>query len=290
MNNFRSNFDLNKRQRNGVFFLLFIILTLQIVFWFVDFSSKDVADVSEFKRLAFQNEMDSLVKIQLEESKPKLYPFNPNYITDFKGYQLGMSIDEIDRLLNYRQSGKFVNSVNEFQLITKISDSLLNAISPFFKFPEWVTSKKKNTKLKAVESTKIVINEKDINRVNAEDLIKIRGIGDKLTKRILDYRKKLQGYSYNSQLYEVWNLDKKVADEVLKYFNVLELPRIKKLNVNTASFKEIISIVYVDYELTKKILDYKTEVAEIQSIDELKKIDGFPLDKFERITLYLMAE
>ena len=62
MNNFRSNFDLNKRQRNGVFFLLFIILTLQIVFWFVDFSSKDVADVSEFKRLAFQNEMDSLVK------------------------------------------------------------------------------------------------------------------------------------------------------------------------------------------------------------------------------------
>jgi DNA uptake protein ComE-like DNA-binding protein len=88
----------------------------------------------------------------------------------------------------------------------------------------------------------------------------------------------------------VWNLDEAVAFEVLKYFQVLSPPIIKKMNINTASFKEVLSIVYVDYELTKKIFAYKTEVAEVQSIDELKKIDGFPLDKFDRIALYLEAK
>mgnify|MGYP000099997965 CR=1 FL=1 len=63
----------------------------------------------------------------------------------------------------------------------------------------------------------------------------------------------------------------------------MSLPKIKKLNINRATFKQVLSIVYIDYELTKKILNYRDEVAEIQSLEELKKIDGFPLDKFNRI-------
>jgi DNA uptake protein ComE-like DNA-binding protein len=46
----------------------------------------------------------------------------------------------------------------------------------------------------------------------------------------------------------------------------------------------------LDYELPKKIFEYRDEVAEIQELEELKKIDGFPVDKFDRISLYLTAE
>ena len=64
-----------------------------------------------------------------------MYPFNPNYISDYKGYQLGMNVDEIDRLLAHREQSLYVNSAKEFQTITKISDSLLQKISSFFNFP-----------------------------------------------------------------------------------------------------------------------------------------------------------
>jgi len=94
----------------------------------------------------------------------------------------------------------------------------------------------------------------------------------------------------NEQLYEVWNLDKEVANDVLKYFKIKTPPTIQKINVNTATFKEVLAIVYIDYELTKKIFNYRDEVAEIQSLEELKKIEGFPLDKFNRIALYLQAK
>ena len=100
MNNFKSHFGYNKRQRNGIFFLLVIIVSLQLVFFFFDFSSNDDEANASIEIIAFQKEMDSLRLAKVENSKPKIYPFNPNYITDFKGYQLGMSVEEIDKLLD----------------------------------------------------------------------------------------------------------------------------------------------------------------------------------------------
>lgn len=290
MNKLKSHFRYNKRQRNGIFFLLLIIIVLQFGIFYIDFSSNEIIDFSRNEFSNFKKAQDSLKFVEIEKRKPKIYPFNPNYITDFKGYQLGMSIDEIDRLLKFRATGKFINSAKEFQTLTKVSDSLLNKISPYFKFPDWVVLKNEITTKNTVQKSEIIIKEKDINLVDSEDLIKIKGIGVKLAKRILDYRTKLQGFSFNDQLYEVWYLDKVVADEVLRYFKVIELPKIKKINVNIATFKEVLSIPYIDYELTKKIFNFRDEVAEIQSIAELKKIDGFPIEKFERITLYLVAE
>jgi len=287
MNFFKSHFSYNKRQRSGIFFLLLIIVSLQLVFFFFDFSSNDFETNSSKEIIAFQKEMDSLRLAQVENSKPKIYPFNPNYITDFKGYQLGMSVEEIDRLLAYRKKGLFVNSTKQFQDVTEVNDSLLNTISLYFKFPDWVSSDKNKVIQKPSKKVLVI---KDINQVTAEDLKTINGIGDKLSVRIIKYRDKLQGFSYNNQLYEVWGLDTIVVNKVLTEFKVINQPKIQKVNVNTASFKEVLAIVYIDYELTKLIFNYRDEVAEIQSINELKKIDGFPLEKFDRIVLYLVAE
>ncbi len=288
MEKIQSYFILNKRQRNGVFFTLLIIVVLQVVFFFVDFSTNTPSKISNNQLLTFEKEFDSLQK--LIYSKFELKPFNPNYISDFKGYQLGMSTDEIDKLLLHRKRGKFVNSKLEFQNITGVSDSLLIKIAPYFKFPDWVISKNNlNKKLPNPNKVNLAI-KKDINKAGIEELKKVRGIGEKLSNRIINYRKKLQGFSYNNQLLEVWGLEKNVVNNLLLNFEVKSKPQIKKVNINEASFKELLAIVYIDYDLTKKIVLYRNEVAEIQSIDELKKIDGFPLEKFNRIALYLCAK
>lgn len=293
MNTFKSHFWYNKSQRNGIFFLALIIITLQLVFFFVDFSTKDKTDLNSEELLHFQKHIDSLKAIELATVKPKIFPFNPSFISDFKGYQLGMSIQEIDRLLAYRASGKYINSVEEFQQVTQVSDSLLNIISPYFKFPEWVTNKQAKTPINNTSSKNKKLTTykvQDLNSVSAQELIKVNGIGEKLAQRIISYRTKLGGFILDEQLYEVYYLDKSVANTVLEQFKVLKRPSIQKINVNEASFKEILSILYIDYELTKKIFDYKEEVAEIQSLEELKKIEGFPIEKFDRIALYLSVK
>jgi len=229
----------------------------------------------------------------LENKKPKIYPFNPSFITDYKGSILGMSNDEIDRLLKYRQEGKYINSVKEFQSVTKISDSLLAIISPYFKFPDWVNKKITSSK----ENKKIVIpkdnesfDKQDLNNASIEELRKINGIGQTLAERIIKYRSSLNGFIFDDQLNEVYGLKLEVINRVLERYTVMSKPIIKKLNVNTATFKEVLRLPYIDYELTKKIFQYRDEVAEIQTIEELKNIEGFPIEKFDRIIVYLEAK
>lgn len=290
MNSLKSHFRYNKSQRNGIFFLLMLIVILQGIFFFADFSSDETNAISRNEIVAFQQEMDSLKNVEIEKATPKIYPFNPSFITDYKGHQLGMNLDEIDKLLVFRSQGKYINSTKHFQEITGVNDSLLAKISPYFKFPDWITSKKAKGTPYSKNSVEKAIQKKDINTASAEDLRIINGIGEKLSQRIVDYRTKLQGFSFNDQIFEVWGLNKEVADKVLRYFEVGAKPSIQKINVNTATFKEVLAVVYLDYELTKKIFRHKDEVAEIQSIEELKKIDGFPLEKFGRIALYLEAK
>lgn len=290
MNILKSHFRYNKSQRNGIFFLLLFIVLLQCIFFFVDFSSEETSEVSQTKIEAFQQEMDSLKNAEPDKSIPKIYPFNPNFISDFKGHQLGMSTNEIDNLLAFRAQGKYINSTKQFQEITGVNDSLLASISPYFKFPDWITSGKTAEKQSTNKAIVKSIVKKDLNAASAEDLKMINGIGEKLAKRIIDYKTKLQGFSFNDQIFEVWALDKEIANKVLQYFEVIKSPTIKKININTATFKEVMAIVYLDYELTKKIFNYKNQVAEIQSIEELKKIEGLPPEKFNRIALYLDAK
>jgi hypothetical protein len=102
-----------------------------------------------------------------------MYPFNPNFITDFKGYKLGLSVAEMNRLLAFRKTNKYVNSASEFQAVTKVSDALLQEISPYFKFPDWVNKSNSNSGYKKFETSK---NEKivtiDINKATLESFRK----------------------------------------------------------------------------------------------------------------------
>lgn len=285
----KPHFWYNKSQRNGVFFLLSIIILLQIVYSFVNFSTPDEHDKKPVSNL-LQTSIDSLKNIELEVRRPKIYPFNPNYISDYKGSQLGMSVEEIDRLIQFRKQNKFINSVNQFQVVTKVSDSLLKKISPYFKFPDWIKKQTNLSVKNTIVAEKFYISTSDLNMATVKDFESINGINTYLANRIVKYRTKLQGFSYRDQLLEVWKIKQENIEALLKIFTIISKPKILKIDINNASFKEVLAIPYIDYQLCKKIFEFRDEVAELQSIDEIKNIQGFPLDKYDRIVLYLEAK
>ena len=294
MRKIKSHFKFNKQERSGIFFLLTIIVLLQIIYIFstsILFQSPTLNEVFELDK-DLQTQVDILKKNSQLKDSVKIYPFNPNYITDYKGYKLGMSVEEIDRLHAFRSSNKFVNSIEEFQAITLISDSLLQKMAPYFKFPDWVVNAQLNQITPKSESgviktaiAKVVVE--DLNTATAEDLKVVYGIGDKLSERIVKFRDRLGGFLIEDQLYDVYGLEADVAQKVLLKYKVLTKPEIIKININKATASEISRLVYLNYDVSKKIVAYRNEVGEIKSFEELRKIDGFPSDKINRITLYL---
>lgn len=304
MNKLQSHFRFNKQERSGIFFLLLIIVSLQVGYYFYGRFSKDVQQDTFVVDHEIQAEIDALKQEALKKDSVKIYPFNPNFITDYKGYVLGMSADEIDRLHAFRKKDKFANTSEEFQKVTHVSDSLLEAISPHFKFPEWtkgrqslVESKQngvtspsyKNTssprKNLEVHAQKTVV--KDLNTATAQELRTINGIGEKLSARILKFRDRLGGFLSDDQLYDVYGLDPEVVEKTLKRFKVLKKPDIPKINVNTASAYEIATLVYIQKQVAESIVEYRNDNNGILSLDELENIEGFPADKIDRIALYL---
>lgn len=283
----KSILSYSKSQRIGILLFFLIVILAQGIYYCYDFNGVTTVNKEQSKWLANQSSIDSL-KLEGKNYKTIIYPFNPNFITDFKGYKLGMSVEEIDRLLAYRKQNKFVNSVQEFQAVTKVSDSLLKAISPYFKFPDWVKNKKENYQsfVKKDFSNPEKISVLDINLATKEDLMKVYGIGDKISDRILEQKQKLGAFVSMEQMSDVWGLSPEVVEKLNTYFVVKSPSGLKKININNASVKELSQFSFFRYQLAKDIVVYRTMNGDIK-IEDLSKIKGFPVDKIKIIALYL---
>ncbi len=288
-----SYFKYTREQRSGIVVLILLMIFIQLSYYFY-FSRLTLETKPESKVmhewLAVQSEIDSLKEAKSVESN-KIYPFNPNFISDYKGYTLGMSVAEIDRLHEFRKGNKFVNSAEEFKKVTKVSDELLAEISPYFKFPDWVKNKQKHefhsvySKQSVDKNVKIIV--KDINSATQEELMKVYGIGPGLSERILKEREKLGAFMSMEQMKDVWGLSPEVIESLNKHFKVLVKPTIAKLDINNASVKEMTKLPFFRYYLAKEIVTYRSMNGAIKSKEDLIKIKDFPVEKVDIIALYL---
>lgn len=274
-------------QRKGIFLLLLVMIFTQVIYYFWSSNSAPQKDKEDQQWLALQSYVDSLKQIK-EEYKPTIYPFNPNFITDVKGYRLGMSVEELDRLFAFRKQNKYVNSAEEFQKVTGVSDSLLATISPYFKFPDWVNQPKKEyVKFENKISDSKPKTKTDINLATQEDLIKVYGIGPALSERILKQRDVLGGFASMEQLAFVWGLNPDVIENLNKNFIVISTSGIKKIKINDLSIKELSKFPYFNYTIAKEIVTHRSMKGDFQNIEDLTKINGFPVEKLKFIALYL---
>jgi len=199
-----------------------------------------------------------------------------------------MTTDEIDRLLRFRESGKWINSIADFKNVTEVSDSLLAEISPYFKFPEWVT----NPKPKAAYSKKWKTKEEKraLNKMDYEDLLAIEGVDEETANKIMRHLKKVGGYQVDNQIYDVFGVSTKVKRLVLNEYTVKEKPTIELINVNTASASDLATIPLLTFDMAKEIVDYRLLREGIKTLEELKNLEGITTYKYERIKLYLHIE
>jgi DNA uptake protein ComE-like DNA-binding protein len=238
--------------------------------------------------LAFQLKIDSTKEVETQY-KSKIYPYNPNFITDYKGYKYGMTTQQLDRLFAFRKQNKYVNSAKEFQQVTKVSDSLLKEMSVYFKFPDWVNQKREYTSKYTpfAKKEKEIIVVKDINHATAEDLIKIRGIGEAIAARILKERDKYGAFATMDQMQFIWGLSPEVVEYLNQYFKVVDASEIRKININTATLKELSVFPFFNYTLSREILIYRSMNGKIKDVADLTKIKGLSIEKVNIIALYL---
>lgn len=280
----------------GIAILLALIGLMQLSFyWFNNQPSSDKIMISQEEKnwLLQQNNVDSLKEVNKENAN-KIYPFNPNFISDYKGYKLGMTVEQIDKLHNLRKQNKYVNSKAEFQKLTGVSNEWMKKYAPYFKFPDWVTNKSakkfssnfenKYQKFEKKE-TKIVVQ--DINTANQTELEKVYMIGEKLALKIIAEREKFGGFANMEQLGFIWGISPEAIADLNKRFQIKSTANLKKIKINELPIKELQQFPYFNYYIAKNIVTYRSMNGEIKNIDDLTNIKQFPVEKLKIIAVYL---
>ncbi len=208
-------------------------------------------------------------------------PFNPNFISDYRAYVLNMPSEALDRLNQFRKNGNWVNSPEQFQEVTQISDQLLKKIQPLFEFPQWINySAKSNLALST--------NKIDLNRATIDQLVKVYGIGAYRANQIINYRDgTLGGFADLIELHGINGLTQEVIDGIGEQFEILNPRKINKIKAHSAAIEQWVTIPFIDYELAHNIVEQRSLHGGILNEDILSKTTNLPIDKLGIILLYL---
>lgn len=176
----------------------------------------------------------------------------------------------IEKEKNSHDDLKKEENIENKQIEKNIKSESVNFEKESLKVEEPIHIIKKKEPLNTVLSNKTEIIL-DLNTSKKEDLLKIKGIGEKISDRIIKFRDKLGGFVSLNQLDSIYGIDKKNIENIKKKLKILENFKPKTIKINELSFKEILAHPYISYESTKKICNHKKN-SKIQNLNELKSL------------------
>ncbi len=212
----------------------------------------------------------------------KLTPFDINKISKPELVKMGLREWQAKRILTYREKVKPYRQPADLYKVYGMDSTLVDQLIPFIK----IDSAEFETKPKPAERKLVII---EINGADSLSLLNLPGVGPAYAKRIKQYRDKLGGFYKKEQLLEVYGMD----EERLKQFEAwitIDENQIRKLDLNKATFKELLRHPYLEYNMVKSIVNFRQQVRPFKNVDELKNLEFLNEIVVERLKPYLEIE
>jgi competence protein ComEA len=298
----RDYLTFNKRERNGIFVLLAIMLALLIYLMIADKCIRhEKMDFTQFEKeiQVLHATVDTKKSnMQLETINKKVsavssvviaserFAFNPNHLPEADWKKLGLTDKQIHSIKNYESKGGTFRKKEDVKKMYTIPQELYTSLEPYIEIP--VEEKKTASK---TEDRKIPIPELKVMELNSADslqLTTIKGIGPFYARTIIQYRKALGGYHAKEQLMEVWKFDREKYDALEKYLTV-DASKVKKININTCTAEEL-KHPYINWKMANGIINYRIKHGNYQAIEDIKKTDLLNDETFLKIVPYLSTD
>lgn len=313
----RDYLTFNKRERNGVFVLVAIIILLIIYLNVSDkFVRADTIDFSKFEKqvdsfnLALEAMKDSAetpqkrISIQYESinntptQKAERFNFDPNNLSENDWKRLGLSDKQIKTIKNYESKGGTFRKKEDVKKMYCIKPELYVSLEPYIQIEDRLSSSPSLFFSKGVpsdkergprgefknKSTAII----ELNGADSSELTTIKGIGPYFAKSIIKYRDQLGGFALKEQLLEVWKFDQEKYDLVQKFITV-DPASVKKININTCTAQEL-KHPYIKWNVANAIVNYRTIHGKFKTIQDIQRTDLVDDETLRKIVPYLIVE
>ncbi len=205
-----------------------------------------------------------------------LFEFDPNTASADELLQLGLTDRQVSTIVNYRNKGGKFYKKEDFKKIYTISEDDYNRLSPYIK-------------ISRQERQQAQISIIEINSADTSQLKTLPGIGDVLASRIVKFRKKLGGFYSIEQLKEVYGLKPETFDKIKQYLTI-NTSTITKININTATYKQLTAHPYINSLTANNILNFRKNNGNFTDANQLVINELVTQEVYDKIKNYISVE
>jgi len=126
----------------------------------------------------------------------------------------------------------------------------------------------------------------EINVCDTSEIVVVPQFGSKRAQKLVEYRENLGGFYTFEQVKEVYILQNMEVEFLKKYFT-LDVSFIRKININTASYKELTTHPYIDSYLAKLIINHREKKGKFTSMEEVQKATNAYQELIEKLRYYI---
>jgi competence ComEA-like helix-hairpin-helix protein len=235
--------------------------------------------ISAYIRLEEKNKDASRVDLSEKIKKiavdPNTAPFNDLIQAGFPG-------KIANTLIHFRSSGKMFKSKHDVSKIYGVTDSLLDALSPYLVFKDTSGDEVDHACLPEIKIP--FTGNIDLNKADSNMLKLLPGIGRVLAVRIIAYREKLGGYYSIAQLQEVYGLRDTTLQKIKS--NLILTDPYRKIKINRDSLFSL-HHPYLSKKDATLIQSFRDQHGQFHSIQDLYQIKAFDQKFWERLQPYL---
>lgn len=219
-----------------------------------------------------------------ERPTPSVFPFNPNTLDSAGWVRLGLSPRQTAALLKYRRKGGRFRSKEDLRKLYVVDEHFFQRVAPYIRFDADSLKPEATNDSVAIyeshflkrpfkqESSQKLLN---LNRVSADELIRVPGIDAVLAQRIIEYRSKVGGFTSAQQLKKIREPEPGFWERVMPYFTVEELPA-PKVNINYAAEEELIRLPLIGRTRARALRQARQREGFFHSLDELRQRKVLP--------------
>ena len=286
----------SKTEQRGIFFLCFLILSLQTVRWVYPwFQSAEypltINDQNELANWLTLREKDTTEQQHWKkqwQNKPKknvhLFSFDPNTLPVKDWEKLGFSQKQAASIGKFRESGFVFRSKEDLKKLYSVDEEKYNLLEPYILLPE-----KKETTFVKKEKIRQVRPKLELNSADTLELDGLRGIGMFRAKKIWEYREKLGGFYSIEQLLEIKSFPDSLLQLVNEQVNIDTL-LIRKIRINSISGEELQKHPYFWYGLGKTVVNYRAKHGSFSKPEDLLKIYSLKPEVYAKLIHYISLE
>ncbi|HAQ65780.1 MAG TPA: hypothetical protein DCR43_08020 [Bacteroidales bacterium] len=295
----------NRRQQRGIALLLILLLAAATADWWwppaqikksddKDLEKQYKAEAAEFLKTrkksmtTWVNKPNRFASEIYDRSEtPTLFKFNPNTIDEAGWKKLGLNNGQVRSIRNYMTSGgKFYKKEDVAKLYCLDSNDY-RRLEPFINIPQttpWPVDSASSTRIKwPVFKTSVPI---EINGADSATLTTISGIGPAFASRIIKYRNRLGGFVKKEQLLDVFGMDT-IRFHQIDSMVLIDTSLIRKININTATFRELLKHPYLEYYMVKIICQERDKQKGFKSKNDLRALKPMYEELFRKIEPYI---